>query len=107
MRYVSVRELRSQSAAVWRDLEREGELVITSNGKPIAILSPTQEQDVQRTLDEVRRARVKAAVARLHEQAQAAGVDDLTMGEISREVAQARGGGASRVDPSKPRGRRR
>ena len=41
MDFVSVRELRSQSAAVWRSLAREKDLVVTSNGKPIAVLSAT------------------------------------------------------------------
>ena len=36
MRFVSVRELRGKSAAIWKELAQEQEMVITSNGKPIA-----------------------------------------------------------------------
>ena len=39
MRFVSVRDLRGNSAQVWRLLADEKEMVITSNGKPVAILS--------------------------------------------------------------------
>ena len=41
MRFVSVRELRGQSAAVWKALAKEKDLIVTSNGKPIALLSAT------------------------------------------------------------------
>lgn len=36
MDFVSVRELRTRSAAVWDALREEKDLVVTSNGKPIA-----------------------------------------------------------------------
>jgi predicted nucleic acid-binding protein len=43
MKFVSVRELRGRTAEVWRRLGKERELVITCNGKPIGILSATDE----------------------------------------------------------------
>ena len=39
MRFITVRELRSRSAEIWRRLADEPDMVITSNGKPVAILS--------------------------------------------------------------------
>ena len=57
MRFVSVRELRSQSASVWKALSEEKDLVITSNGKPIALLSAIVEEDLEASLGAVRRAR--------------------------------------------------
>ena len=39
MRFISVRDLRGKSAEVWRDLVEEREMVVTSNGRPIAILA--------------------------------------------------------------------
>ena len=44
MRFVSVRELRGKSAAIWKELAEEKDLVVTSNGKPIALLSATSEE---------------------------------------------------------------
>lgn len=46
MRLVSVRELRGRSAAIWKELAEEKDLVITSNGKPIALLSATDRKSV-------------------------------------------------------------
>ena len=48
MRFVSVRELRSKSAELWRDLPSEGQMVVTSNGKPVAILAAVDETNVER-----------------------------------------------------------
>ncbi|BCV22168.1 hypothetical protein hamaS1_22370 [Moorella sp. Hama-1] len=39
MRFVTLRELRLKSGEIWRQLQKEGEMVITSNGKPVAVLS--------------------------------------------------------------------
>ena len=40
MRFISVREFRGKSGDVWKELAEEQEFVITSNGKPIAIVGP-------------------------------------------------------------------
>ena len=56
MRFVSVRELRGKSAAIWRELAQEQEMVITSNGKPIALLAATSEELLEESLDTLRSA---------------------------------------------------
>ncbi len=52
--FVSVRELRSRSAADWRSLAREKDVVGTSNGKPIAVLSATTASTVEASLAALR-----------------------------------------------------
>ncbi len=44
MCFVSVRELRGQSAAVWKTLAEEKDLIITANGKPVALLSAMSDE---------------------------------------------------------------
>ncbi|RPI70123.1 MAG: type II toxin-antitoxin system Phd/YefM family antitoxin, partial [Geobacteraceae bacterium] len=39
MKFLSVRDLRGKSAQVWKELPAEREMIITSNGRPIAILA--------------------------------------------------------------------
>ena len=34
MKFLSVRDLRSQTAKIWKELPAEKEMVITSNGRP-------------------------------------------------------------------------
>ena len=90
MRFVSVRELRGKSAAIWKDLQREGEMIITSNGKPIAILAPTSEDRVEESVRAIRRARASAAVARMQRQSVLVGRDAIPTEEIEAEISKAR-----------------
>lgn len=86
MRFVSVRELRGRSAAVWRTLAEEKELVITSNGKPIALLSATSEERLEESLDAVRRARAQAAVAAIQDASLQSGTHRISLEEINAEI---------------------
>jgi len=90
MRFVSVRELRTKSADVWRELGQERELVITSNGKPIAIVSATDEQSFEQSLAEIRQARALRAVKQLQERSAASGQDKMPAKDIDGEIAAAR-----------------
>ncbi len=86
MRFVSVRELRARSAAVWKTLAQEKELVVTSNGKPIALLSATSEERLEESLDAVRRARAQAAVAAIQDASLQSGTHRITLDRINAEI---------------------
>ncbi len=90
MRFVSVRELRSQSAKVWRDLAEQGEMVITSNGKPVAILSAVSPQNLEESLSALRTARAVAAVDAMQQRSVATGAHRMTQDEIRAEIAGVR-----------------
>ena len=90
MKFISVRDLRGKSAQVWRDLEEERELVITSNGKPIAILSATDEQRFEQSLQAVRQARAAQAVKQMQQQSIRSGRDKLSDKDIQDEITAAR-----------------
>ena len=90
MNFVSVRELRSRSAAVWRALDEERHLVVTSNGKPIALLSATSPDTFDETLAALRQAEALRAVESMQRSARKAGADDLSLSDIDAEIAAAR-----------------
>ncbi len=92
MKFISVRDLRSKSAQVWRELGEERELVLTSNGKPIAIVSATDEGGFEQSLREIRQARALGAARQLQEQSIAAGRDRLSDQDIHNEVKESRRG---------------
>jgi antitoxin (DNA-binding transcriptional repressor) of toxin-antitoxin stability system len=50
MKFVSIRDLRGKSAEVWKKLPGEGEMIITSNGRPIAILAAVNESNLEEFL---------------------------------------------------------
>jgi len=90
VKFISVRELRGRSAEVWRRLGKEGELVITSNGKPIALLTPTDEDNFEDSLRELRRVRAMDAIATLQRRSVARGLDRLSSEQIDAEIAATR-----------------
>ena len=92
MEFVSVRNLRIQPGQVWKRLAEIGELVITSNGKPVALLSRISEETLEQTLAALRRARAQVAVSQLRAAAQARGSDKMKPSEIDEEIRSARRG---------------
>ena len=92
MRFVSVRELRGKSAAIWKALAVENDMVVTSNGKPVALLSATSEDTLEESLVALRRARALAAVTAMQQASVKAGADRLSLKEINAEIAAVRQG---------------
>lgn len=90
MKFITVRDLRGRSGQVWNKLAREREVVLTSNGKPIAILSAVSEETLEESLAAMRRARAVAAVEKLQRQSIQAGTDKLSPAEIAVEIRAVR-----------------
>ena len=90
MRFVSVRELRGQSAAVWKTLAKEKDLIVTSNGKPIALLSATSDENLEESLSTLRRARAQTAATAMQQASVRAGTDRLSPQDINAEIDAAR-----------------
>lgn len=90
MKFVTVRDLRSKTAAIRKDLEHEREIVLTANGRPFALMTPVDSDTVEDDIRAIRRARAKAAVERVRAAAKAGGLDELTMNEIDTLIAEAR-----------------
>lgn len=90
MKFLSVRDLRGKSAQIWKDLPEEREMVITSNGRPIAILATISESNLEESLTAFRQARAVEAVAALQRRSADQGTNRITMDEIDAEVQAVR-----------------
>ncbi|MCX5817081.1 MAG: type II toxin-antitoxin system Phd/YefM family antitoxin [Proteobacteria bacterium] len=90
MKFISVRDLRGKSAEVWKNLPTERELIVTSNGRPIAILSAVNESNLEESLSAFRQARAVEAVMSLQRQSTVQGTDRITMEEIDAEIKTVR-----------------
>ena len=86
MKFITVRDLRTTPAQVWKELHSEQEIVITNNGKPIALLTPLSDVDMEDTVGAVRRARAVAALKKVRGLAVKAGLSEMTMDEINQEI---------------------
>ena len=92
MKFITVRDLRTRPATVWKDLRKESELVITNNGKPIALLTPLSDENLEDALRASRRARAGEALRSIRKSASASCTDRLSMDEIDSEVRSHRKG---------------
>lgn len=90
MDFVTVRELRAESAKVWAKIEAGEEVVITRNGKPFALLVNTKPEDIEDTLRAVRGQRFAAALRKMQDHAEQSGASGMSMEEIDAEIALAR-----------------
>ncbi len=90
MRFLSVRELRGNSARIWRELPKEGEMVVTSNGKPVAVLTAVDDDNVEEALAAWRRVRATQAIADIQQQSMQKGTAELSMDEVDAEIKKAR-----------------
>ena len=95
MKFVSVRDLRGRPAQIWKQLARLNDMIITLNGKPIAILSSTSEDLLEENLAEIRKARALAALAAIRRDAAHRGLDKMSMEEIDAVIQKARKASAS------------
>jgi antitoxin (DNA-binding transcriptional repressor) of toxin-antitoxin stability system len=96
VRFVSSRELRNNPGSV-RDVLDQDDVVLTANGKPFALLVRVEEDDLEDTLQRLRRIRAQQAIARMQRAAHDAGADHLSDEEIDREIR------AARVERGEPR----
>jgi antitoxin (DNA-binding transcriptional repressor) of toxin-antitoxin stability system len=98
MKFLSVQDLRSKSADVWKGLEAEREMVVTANGRPIAILSAVTEDTLEATLAAFRRSRAVAAVSEIQRRSVQQGADSITPAEIDAEITAVRRARRQRSD---------
>lgn len=90
MNFYTVRDLRTTPKSLWDSLVADGEVVITSNGRPTALLLDIADGSFEETLKAVRQA--KAMIAFNSMRSKAASKGYMTDEEIEAEIAAARKG---------------
>jgi antitoxin (DNA-binding transcriptional repressor) of toxin-antitoxin stability system len=90
MKFVTVRDFRIKPGSVWSNLENNEEVVITSNGKPIALLTGISDITFDETLIALRRAKAELAVSRMRKTSFKKGRSRLTVKEIASEIVSTR-----------------
>ena len=88
MRFIQITDL--QLSEIWEQLADEREMVITAQGKPIAILSYVSDANWEETLTAFRRVRATQAVDELQKQSVENGLDKMDLEEVNREIQAAR-----------------
>ncbi|MBV8206238.1 MAG: type II toxin-antitoxin system Phd/YefM family antitoxin [Acidobacteria bacterium] len=89
MKFVSARELRNRPG-VLRTLARNDDVVVTANGKPVAMLLGITQDDLEDTAHAVRQARAQLALSRMRKHAALRGTDRMSAAALNAEIRAAR-----------------
>jgi len=89
VKFVPVRDLRIRPGQVWKQLS-DDEVVITSKGQPIALLTKVSPDTLEREVAQLRKARALAALEDIQREAVRTGRDRVEDHDIDREVREVR-----------------
>lgn len=90
MKFLSIRELRSSTNQLKKMLSNDEKIVLTTNGKPTALLIEVDEDSLEDILINLRVIRAMRAIRQLQEQSVRAGLDHMTLDDINNEISAAR-----------------
>lgn len=86
MKFLTVRDLRNKSSQIWQDLKYEQEMVITNNGRPVAILSSISDENFEVSLNSIRRARAIEAMSSIQKVSVRQTSNKISLDEINKEI---------------------
>ncbi len=88
MQLISIKDIRNYIGKVRKDLSRKKEMVLTYNGKPIALILPcSQDDDVYTLVKKYKQMLALEAISNLQEESLNKGLSGLSMEEIDKEIA--------------------
>ncbi len=90
MKFVSSRDIRVNPRPIFEALGEQNEIIVTSRGKPVALLVGVSGEDFEETVRLVRRARAQLAVSRMRKAAARKGLDRMSREEIEAEITATR-----------------
>lgn len=89
MKFLSTRDLRNRPGFV-RELAQKEDLVLTVNGKPIAILLGVEEDDLEETALAIRQAKAQRALSRMRREAARRGTARSSSSVIDEQIRAVR-----------------
>ena len=90
MSTISINDLKDQPVGQWFQSVEKGDLVVTSQGKPVAVLLPIHGESLESTLSVLRSVRAVQSLAALQDAAAANGTCELSTKDIDAEIDAAR-----------------
>jgi len=90
MDFVPYRLLRNQPGQVRERLAEHGQLVITNEGQPIALMVSVDNFQLEELVVLLARVRAQLSVSKMRRDARTRGLDQLDEREIGREILSAR-----------------
>ena len=90
MKLIAIQDLK-QPRQLKKRLRAEKELLLTSDGRPVAVLvNVDASEDPETVIQSIRDSRSRLALSRVREAAARSGAARLSLAEINREIASTR-----------------
>jgi hypothetical protein len=90
MKLIAIQDLK-QPRQLKARLQAEKELLLTSDGRPVAVLLNVEaSEDPETVIQSIRDSRSRLALSRVREAAARSGASRLSLAEINREIAATR-----------------
>jgi hypothetical protein len=90
MQFVSYRDLRNEPSALRKKLASEGELIVTVDNKPFAVMINLGDENVQDILLMVSRLRAQMAARSIRSQVRRDGLDKVNLNDINALIKKTR-----------------
>jgi len=90
VQFVPYRTLRNEPTTLRKKLASEGELVVTMNNEPFAVMISLGDENVQDILLMVSRLRAQMAVRSIRSQARKAGLDTMALKDVNALIKKTR-----------------
>ena len=90
MQFVPYRDLRNEPSALRKKLASEGELVVTVDNKPFAMLINLDDENLQEILLMVSRLRAQMAARSIRSEARRTGLDKMNLKDVNAIIKKAR-----------------
>ena len=90
MRFASIRDLRNRPKSIFGEKAGTEEVVLTSNGKPVALVVPIRGDRLEDELRVYRQARAQLAIEAMQRAAKTAGLDIMDQETIDGVIADVR-----------------
>jgi antitoxin (DNA-binding transcriptional repressor) of toxin-antitoxin stability system len=90
MKFITIRDLRQSTKSLKSMMRKNKRLVLTSNGKPVALITPVDDKTLDEKLSIIDQTELMTALDQVRREAKEKGLDKLSMKEIDSIIAEVR-----------------
>lgn len=87
---MTIRDLRTRPREAQKTLAAAGEAILTSNGRPVALMVRVDSESLDETVETLRRARALQALREIRREAKSRGLDKLSATRIDALMTKTR-----------------
>src|SRR5262249_4250464 len=90
MKTLTIRDFRTRPREARKTLAASGEALLTSNGRPVALMLRVDSESLDETVETLRRARALQALREIRREAKSRGLDKLSSSQIDALIGRTR-----------------